>query len=81
MPHYPLRKTCKEVASLVVSMQDRKLSLTESIALRLHMAICKACPSFERQFLIMRRAMQQWRNYAESEALPSEGAAPANSAK
>jgi Putative zinc-finger len=67
---YPLRRSCKEVAHMVVAMQDRPLSLKETAAMRLHMAICKACPGFENQFLTMNSAMKQWRNYAgdESEA-------------
>lgn len=59
----PFRRTCKEVTALVIAREDRALSLGERLALRLHMAICTACPTFERQVLIMRRAMKQWRNY------------------
>jgi Putative zinc-finger len=65
---YPLRRTCKEVASMVVAMQDRELSLKETAALRMHMAICEACPGFENQFLTMKSAMRQWRNYAGDDA-------------
>lgn len=68
---YPLRRTCKEVAFMVVAMQDRDLSLKEAAELRLHMAICKACPSFERQFLSMKIAMRQWRSYADDGAAES----------
>ncbi len=66
--HYPLRRTCKDVAHLVVAMQDRPLSLTEGAGLRLHMLICKACPKFEKQFLTLRSAMKQWRNYSGDES-------------
>lgn len=62
---YPLRRTCKEVASMVVAMQDRTLTLKETAQLRLHMAICKACPDFANQFLTMKSAMRQWRNYTD----------------
>jgi hypothetical protein len=62
---YPLRRSCKEVAGLVVAMQDRDLNLKEAASLRLHMAICKACPGFEKQFLTMKSAMRQWRNYTD----------------
>ncbi len=65
---YPLRRTCKEVAHMVVAMQDRKLSFTELAALRMHMAICEACPGFENQFLTMKSAMRQWRNYGDDSA-------------
>jgi Putative zinc-finger len=62
---YPLRRSCKEVASLVVAMQDRPLGLRDRAALRFHMAICEACPGFEKQFLTMKSAMRQWRNYTD----------------
>jgi hypothetical protein len=53
-------------------MQDRDLNLKEATSLRLHMAICKACPGFEKQFLTMKSAMRQWRNYTD-EVLESTG--------
>jgi hypothetical protein len=35
----------------------------ERVALRLHLAACKACPKFERQVLTLRNAFARWRNY------------------
>ncbi len=64
---YPLRRTCKEVTALVIAREDRALPLAERLALRLHMAMCQACPTFERQVLTMRNAMKQWRGYREDE--------------
>ncbi len=64
MLNYPFRRSCKEVAAIVVAREDRHLSVAETLALRTHMLICKACPSFENQILTMRNAMRQWRNYA-----------------
>ena len=61
-----LRRTCKEVAALLVAREDRDLPAVEKIALRLHLAACKACPKFERQLLVMRNAMKQWRNYQDT---------------
>ena len=82
---YPLRRTCKEVAQMVVAMQDRDLSLRETAELRLHMAICKACPGFENQFLTMKSAMNQWRNYSGDETSDASShpasSHPASSAK
>jgi hypothetical protein len=60
-----LRRTCKEVAALLVAREDRDLPTLERVALRLHLAACSACPKFERQILTMRNAMQRWRNYVE----------------
>lgn len=62
-----LKRTCKEVAALLVAREDRHLGLADRLALRLHMAMCEACPKFERQILTMRNSMRQWRNYADSD--------------
>ena len=60
-----LRRTCKEVAALLVAREDRALPLAERVALRLHLAACKACPAFERQLLTVRNALHSWRNYLD----------------
>jgi hypothetical protein len=65
---YPFRRTCQEVAALVIAREDRRLNWPERVGLRVHMGICKACPGFERQVLTMRNAMKQWRNYAADDA-------------
>ncbi len=68
MMHAPLMRTCKEVSALLIAREDRDLPAVERFALRLHLAICKTCPGFERQVLTMRNAMQQWRNYTDEES-------------
>jgi hypothetical protein len=60
-----LRRTCKEVTVLLVAREDRELPAIERLALRLHLAVCTACPLFERQLLTMRNALQRWRHYTE----------------
>jgi len=64
-PVYPLRRTCKEVSALLIAREDRALPRVERMALRLHMMMCKACPTFERQLLTMRNAMGRWRHYTD----------------
>ena len=64
----PFQRTCREVTALVISREDRVLPWSDRLALRLHMAICAACPTFERQVLTMQNAMKQWRNYDNSAA-------------
>jgi len=71
MQKLPLMRSCKEVTALVVAREDRTLPVTERLALRMHLAICKACPRFERQMLTMRNAMRQWRNYSEEDSASS----------
>jgi len=61
-----LRRTCKQVAALLIAREDRALPVTERIALRLHLAACTACPIFERQLLTLRNALRQWRHYSEN---------------
>jgi hypothetical protein len=59
-----LRRTCKQVAALLIAREDYSLPVSERIALRLHLAACRACPIFERQVLTLRNALRQWRNYS-----------------
>ena len=60
-----LRRTCKEVSALLVAREDRALPVVERVALRFHLAACKACPVLERQLLTMRNALRGWRRYTE----------------
>ncbi|MHB1248108.1 MAG: zf-HC2 domain-containing protein [Polaromonas sp.] len=55
-------RTCRQAAALVIAREDRALSLSDNIALKLHLLACKACPNFENQVLTLRAAMGQWRN-------------------
>ena len=63
-----LRRTCKEVAALLIAREDRELPAAERLALRLHLAACEACPKFERQLLTMRNALKSWRSYSTGES-------------
>ena len=60
------RRTCKQVASLLVAREDRVLPMADRIALRFHLAVCQACPVLERQLLTLRQALGRWRRYSES---------------
>jgi hypothetical protein len=64
-----LKRTCRDVTRLVLEGEERSLSLSERLQVRLHMWICAACPRFERQVRFMRRAMGAWKGYAESDEL------------
>ncbi|MBL8370370.1 MAG: zf-HC2 domain-containing protein [Burkholderiaceae bacterium] len=66
-PWYPFRRSCKEVTALVIAREDRALPWQDRMGLRLHMALCSACPPFERQVLTLRNAMRQWRAYSEND--------------
>jgi hypothetical protein len=60
-----LRRTCKEVTTLLLAREDRELPVVERLALRLHLMACNACPVFERQLLTMRTALDRWRRYTD----------------
>ena len=62
-----LRRTCKEVAGILIAREDRPLDLADRFALRLHMLVCDTCPKFERQILSMRNTLKQWRNYTPTD--------------
>lgn len=61
MQSLPMMRTCKQAAALLVAREDRALGLSDTVALRLHLMACKACPHFESQLVFMREAMAQWR--------------------
>jgi len=67
-PTYPLKLTCKQAAALMIAREDRALPLSNRAALRLHLAICAACPRYERQLLTLRNAMKQWRGYVDGDS-------------
>ena len=74
IPALPLMRTCRQAAALLVAREDRALRLSDTVALRLHLLACKACPQFENQLLTMRLAMGRWRNDAgEAQGPDSEG--------
>ena len=62
----PLQRTCKQVTALLVAREDRRLPWPDRLALRLHMRVCRACPRFEQQMLILRQGLGMWRNYTDS---------------
>lgn len=64
--------TCAEAGRLITESQDRKLGFMEWFALRFHLAMCKICPVYERQLLVLRDLMTRWAS--------TFAAAPASSA-
>jgi Putative zinc-finger len=53
-----LRLSCKEASRLISDGMDRRLSVAERIALRLHVGICDACTRFTAQVQFLRRALK-----------------------
>jgi hypothetical protein len=63
-----LRRTCKEATALMVAREDRALPWAERLALRLHLAACRACPRMERQLVTLRKAFANWRHYSDQDS-------------
>jgi hypothetical protein len=66
-----IKLTCRDVTRLVLEGEERTLAFGERIGVRLHLFICRACPSFVRQVRFMRSAMGRWKRYAEGDGPPS----------
>jgi hypothetical protein len=62
-----LKRTCQEIAKLLIAREDRLINLSDQAALKLHLLACETCPMFENQILTMRAAMKCWRNYTSDE--------------
>ncbi len=51
--------SCKEVSKLLSDRLDRRLGLMDSLGLRLHLAMCKACSRVARQFELLRKGVAE----------------------
>ena len=52
--------TCKEATELMSQEQDRRLTASERVALRLHVWICAGCNNYRRQMDVLRAACQRF---------------------
>ena len=52
--------SCKEATQLLSQREDRKLTLGERAALRLHLVICKGCRAVSAQIPFLRRALARF---------------------
>lgn len=62
-----IRLTCREMARLVLQGEDRRLTVGERLATRLHLLVCRACPRFVDQVALMRQAVGRWKRYADED--------------
>lgn len=51
---------CKQATGLMSQEQDRPLSLSERLALRLHVWICTGCTNYRRQLRVLRVACRRF---------------------
>lgn len=48
--------SCKEVTHLLSDGQDRKLTMTERINLKIHLTMCKGCSNYRKQMEFLHEA-------------------------
>ncbi|MBV8502849.1 MAG: zf-HC2 domain-containing protein [Paucibacter sp.] len=60
-----LKRTCREVTHLALQALEQPLPLSDRVAVRLHLWICKYCVAFTRQLKLMEKAGERWRRYCE----------------
>ncbi|MCB1959728.1 MAG: zf-HC2 domain-containing protein [Rhodocyclaceae bacterium] len=56
---------CKESTRLLSESQERKLSLSESMQLRLHLMMCKGCANFSAHMDFLRQACRSYLSRAD----------------
>jgi Putative zinc-finger len=54
--------SCKDASRLISQLQEGGLPTGRRIALRLHLLFCDACTNFRRQLILLREAMQRYRD-------------------
>jgi Putative zinc-finger len=65
-----VRLTCKEASRLLSLGLDRRLTLAQRAALRLHLALCDACTKVKAQFDFLRRALTSYSGSTEDRNEP-----------
>ena len=69
---------CKQTSQLVSQSLDRRLTLQERFAVKVHLWICKYCRHFSRQLMVMRLGLQRMTQSLEDNTtlhMPSESKA------
>ena len=55
-----LNLNCRDATALMSQAQERKLSLGERLALRVHVLICSGCSNCRRQMNVLRDAARRF---------------------
>lgn len=53
---------CREVTTLVLAGEDRRLTWIERLRVRSHLMICSGCTHFTQQVALLRQALQRWQS-------------------
>jgi len=63
--------SCKKASHLISEGMDRRLTLRESISLKMHLIMCGACKQVLKQLKGIRILMRAYRKYILSKAISS----------
>ena len=69
--HIPVVTSCKQAARLVSLSFERRLSVREWVAMRVHLLMCKTCTFYGRQIKALRAIFMR-----HEEVLSNEAASP-----
>jgi hypothetical protein len=64
-----LNISCKKATFLISKKQETKLSLKESIGLRLHLGICGFCNLFQKQTLFIGKNAKHVHSHSHAESM------------
>lgn len=56
--------TCEEASKLISEAMDHTLPFLERVNLRLHILLCKVCPTYMRQLHLLRDLLRKWASYS-----------------
>lgn len=57
--------TCEEAEKLISETMDHPLSFWERINLKVHLLICKVCPTYMRQLQLLRELLRKWASHSD----------------
>lgn len=69
--------SCRKTTQLISESFERKLSLLEKLAIRMHLLVCRLCPRFRSQILFIENAMRQIRSSERETEIPEGSDRPA----
>ena len=58
--------SCKEVSRLLSDRLDGRIGLVDTLGLRLHLAMCKACSRVAEQFELLRKGIAELPKMSDS---------------
>ena len=56
--------TCEEASKLISGSMDHKPPFWERMNLKMHLLMCKVCPTYMRQLHLLRRLVKEWASNA-----------------